>query len=109
MNYNSNKVYPGGQNPGNHWNHNNPLQTNHQLKVSCGVSCSSVLMMQYILSSLDPFGTESDSRFERALISLMSSWMVARVDILCMENQARAEVKSSIGPEINIEGPTVDT
>ena len=69
--------------------------SNHQLKVSCGVSCSSVFMTDQILSSLDPFGTESDSELENVPISLMSCLIVARVDILRTE-------KSRVGGKRNL-------
>lgn len=52
------------------------------LKVSCGVSRSSEFMTDQILSSLEPFGTESDKVFDKVLISLTS----LMEDILSTEN-----------------------
>jgi hypothetical protein len=49
-------------------------------------------MTDQILSSLDPFSAESDSEFEKVLIFLMSSLIVVRVDILCME-KSREQVR----------------
>ena len=40
-----------------------------------------VFMTDQILSSLDPFGTESDKEVERVLISLTRSLIVARVGV----------------------------
>ena len=57
-----------------------------------------MFMTDQILSSLDPFGTESDSEFENALISLTSCLMVARVDILRTE-KSRVGGKRNLGIE----------
>jgi hypothetical protein len=56
-------------------------------------------MTDHILSSFDPLGTESNKEFDRELISLMSSLMVAtEVDI----SLAKKTVEVKIGGEIVI-------
>jgi hypothetical protein len=55
------------------------------LKVSWGVLHSLEFMTEYILLSLDPFGTESDREHERVPISLTRSLMLIMLDILSSE------------------------
>ena len=58
------------------WQSSANIASNHQLNVSCGLLHSLAFMTDQILSSLDPFSTESNKEFERVPISLTRSLIV---------------------------------